>query len=240
MSALALSPIIIAVLIATNRSRGSTAAMKACARCVAAATIVSGWYYVRNVQRFGKPFVGGWDPVTGIQWWQDPGYRTPSQLTSFGQSLLHPIHSGFYSIWDGLFSTLWLDGNLSSMGTWETRPPWNETLLLAAPWPGLLLTIAIAAGILRSIRCRDVGLRHALQIAGSGLLIYLAAIFVLFLEVPAFSQSKASYTLGLTPAYAVLCVAGLELLPRHRLIRSAMIAFVISWSAAVFCTYFVL
>jgi hypothetical protein len=239
VSALALAPIVAAVLIGTNRTRGSMAAMKACVRCFVAAAIVSGWYFVRNCQRFGKPIVGGWDPVTGILWWQDPGYRTPSQITSFGQSLLHPIHSGFYSIWDGLFSTLWLDGNLSSMGTWKSRPPWNEMLLLSAPWPGLLLTIAIAAGVVRGIRCRDLGLRRALQIAGGSLLLYVAATFVLFLEVPAFSQAKASYTLGLTPAYAVLCVAGLELLPQHRLIRSAATAFIISWGAAAYCTYFV-
>jgi hypothetical protein len=42
------------------------------------------------------------------------------------------------------------------------------------------------------------------------------------------------------PAYAVLCVAGLDLLPPNRLVRSAMIAFVLSWSVLVYGTYFVL
>jgi hypothetical protein len=240
MSALVLAPIVAVVLATTNWPRGAVAAIKANLRCLTAAMVVSAWYYVRNFQRFGKPFIGGWDPLTGIAWWQDPGYRTPAQIVSFGQSLLHPIHSGFFSIWDGLFSTLWLDGNLSSMGTWETRPPWNETLLLSAPWPGLLLTLAIGAGVLRGLWSRDASLRHGLQIAGVTLVLYLAATLVLFLEMPAYSQAKASYTLGLIPAYAVLCVAGLDLLPQRRLLRSALTAFIITCSMAAFATYFVI
>ena len=71
------------------------------------------------------------------------------------------------------------------------------------------------------------------------LLLYLAAFVLLWLEVPAFSQAKASYTLGLTPAYAVLCVAGLDLLPSNRVVRAAVFAFVLCWSVLVYGAYFV-
>jgi hypothetical protein len=240
MSALLLAPIIAVVLAAVNRRRGLAGTLAAGARCFGAAVLVSGWYYVRNYVRFGKLLVGGWDPVRGILWWQDPGYRTPSQIVSFGRSLWQPIHAGFYSIADGFFASLWLDCNFSGLNDWETRSPWNMPLLLAAPWPALVLSVAIAAGMLRGIWCRDAGLRHALQLAGGSLLLYLAAFVLLWFEVPAFSQAKASYTLGLTPAYAILCVAGLDLLPSHRWIRSAMIAFVLCWSVLVYGTYFVL
>jgi hypothetical protein len=160
-------------------------------------------------------------------------------MLSFGRSLLEPIDAGFHSIWDGFFATLWLDGNLSSMDSWASKPPWNQTLMLAAPWLALLLTLAVAAGLIRGLRCGDSGLRHALQLAGGTLLLYLAAFVALCLQVPIFSQAKATYTLGLTPLYAVLCVAGLEWLPQRRLLRTAVAAFVICWSVLVYAAYFV-
>lgn len=239
MSAVLLLPIVAVALLVTNRTRGLRAVLGALARCFGTAALISGWFYVRNWLRFRQPLVGGWDPVSGILWWQDPGYRTPRQMASFGQSLLHPIHAAFYSIWDGFYSTFWLDGNLSSMGSWESRPPWNQTLLLAAPWPALLLTAAMAVGWLRGLRGGDPSLRRSLRFAGTCLLLYLAAFTLLNLEVPVYSAEKASYTLGLTPVFAALCVAGLDLLPRQRLLRSALVAFVVCWAVLIYGTYFV-
>jgi hypothetical protein len=236
MTALLLTPVIAAVLVVANRLRGFGGVLLAFARTFGAAAVVAGWYYGRNWIRFGKPLVGGWDPARGIQWWQDPGYRTPWQMISFGRSLFSPLHAGFYSLADGFFASLWLDGNLSGM---DSPPPWNMKLMLAAPWPALLLSAAIAAGLIRGIWCRDAPLRHALQLGGVTLLLYLAAFVLLWLEVPAFSQAKASYTLGLTPAYAVLCVAGLDLLPSNRVVRAAVFAFVLCWSVLVYGAYFV-
>jgi hypothetical protein len=236
MSALLLTPIIAGVLVVANRLRGYGAILQAFARTFGAAAILAGWYYARNWIRFGKPLVGGWDPARGIQWWQDPGYRTPWQMVSFGRSLFTPLHAGFYSLADGFYSSLWLDGNLSGM---DSPPPWNMKLMLAAPWPALLLSAAIAAGLVRAVWCRDAPLRHALQLAGGTFLLYFAAFVLLWLEVPAFSQAKASYTLGLTPVYAVLCAAGLDLLPKNRLVRAAVFAFVLCWSVLVYGAYFV-
>jgi hypothetical protein len=240
VSVILLAPLIAVVLSVTNRQRGFVGILTAFARSFGTAAIVSGWYYARNWFLFGKLFVGGWDPIRGLLWWQDPGYRTPWQMATFGRSLFQPIHAGFYSIWDGFYSTLWLDGNLSAVNTNESLPPWNYASLLASPWPALLLSAAVFAGLLRGLRCRDVGLRHALQLAGGSLLLYLTAFVLLALEVPAFSQAKASYTLGLTPAYAVLGAAGLDLLPPNRLLRTAALAFVLCWSVLAYGAYFVL
>jgi hypothetical protein len=238
MSALLFAPIIGVVLAVVNRRRGFAGIVTAFAKCFGVAAVVSGWYYVRNYFRFGKLLVGGWDPSRGLIWWQDPGYRTPWQMVSFGRSLLQPIRAAVYSMADGYFASLWLDCNLSGMDT-DQWAPWNMSLMVAAPWPALLLSAAIVAGMLRGVWCRDADLRRSLQLAGGSLLLFLAAFVMLWLEVPAYSQAKASYTLGLTPAYAVLCVAGLDLLPSHRAVRSAMIAFVACWSVLVYATYFV-
>jgi hypothetical protein len=238
ISALVMAPIICVVLALVNRGRGRAAAATAFARCFVTATVVCGWYYLRNYVRFGKILVGGWDPVRGILWWQDPGFRTPWQMISFGHSLFQPIHAGIYSLADGFFASLWMDGNLSGIDA-TMRVPWNMTLLLAAAWPGLVLSAAVAAGMLRAIGCRDSRLRQALQLAAGSLLLFLIAFVLLWLEVPAYSQAKASYTLGLTPAYAVLCVAGLDLLPPNRVMRSAVTAFVHCWCVLIYGTYFV-
>jgi hypothetical protein len=86
---------------------------------------------------------------------------------------------------------------------------------------------------------KDVAFRNSFRLAAAGITLYLAAFFILCLEVPAFSQAKASYTLGLTPVYAVCCVAGLDLSPRNAIIRSAIAASVVCWSVLVYATYFV-
>jgi hypothetical protein len=240
VSAIALAPIIAVMVLLSNRLSGWKATLAALVRCFGTAAIIAGWYYARNVALFGKAFVGGWDyPVTGVVWWQDPGYRTPHQIDSFGQSLWHPIHAGFYSIWDGFFATFWLDGNLSSMDSWDTRPPWNSTLLVAAPWPALVLSIAIVAGLLRGVVSKDVVLKNSLRLAASAIGLYLTAFFVLCMQVPAYSQAKASYTLGLTPLYAVCCVAGLDLLPQNTIVRSLVAASVVCWAVLIYATYFV-
>lgn len=75
--------------------------------------VTCGWYFLRNFAYLGKPFVGNWDPAAGLAWWQEPGYRTWSQITSFGTSLSRPIYDGIWSLWDGLYSSLWLDGFVS-------------------------------------------------------------------------------------------------------------------------------
>ncbi len=206
-------------------------------RCFGAAIVVSGWYYGLNWVRHGQFFVGGWDASRGLLWWQDPGYRTPTQMLSFGRALWQPMYSGFYSIWDGFYATLWLDANLGGLDS-GTAIPWHLSLLLSASLLGLVLSALIAAGFVRGLRCHDIGLRKSLLLSDGILLLYLAAYTVLALRVPIFSQAKASYTLGLTPVYAVLCVAGLDLLRKSRPLRSAANAFVICWSVLVYATYF--
>jgi hypothetical protein len=99
VSALLLIPPVVVVLLLTNAQLRWTAHAAALARCFGIVALVAGWYYARNWMIFGKPLVGNWDVETGIPWWQDPGYRTPLQMASFGAALWHPIHAAFYSVW---------------------------------------------------------------------------------------------------------------------------------------------
>jgi hypothetical protein len=201
--------------------------------------VVSGWYYLRNWIELGKPFVGGWDAYRKIVWWQDPGYRTVHDFISFGQSLSQPILSAFHGFWDSLYSTFWLDGFLSSIIVYEFRPPWNYDFMLS----GALLSLLPAAGILLGLVIVAVGARteHAGQPFSAYCIgIYCAAIFYLYATVPIYSTAKATYTLGLTPCYAVMCVTGLDILTRNRVLSAGIYALLICWAVSAYASYFVM
>ena len=204
---------------------------------VAAAT--AGWYYARNWLVLGQPFVGGWDPVRGIRWWQDPGYRTWQQFGSFGESLLRPVYSGTASFWDALYSSLWLDGFLSGMVRFGRRPPWRDDFMLAGAWLALVPTALLFAGMLRALWGPPGPQRRALRLAAGCVVLYLAAIADLYLRLPIYSTAKASYALGLLPCYGLLFAAGAEPLLRVPVLRAFLVAWMTCWAAAAYLAYLV-
>jgi hypothetical protein len=60
------------------------------------------------------------------------------------------------------------------------------------------------------------------------------------LHVPIYSTVKATYTLGLLPAYAVLGTAGLEVMMRGPISRALVGAGIACWAVAAYAAYFVL
>jgi hypothetical protein len=69
--------------------------------------------------------------------------------------------------------------------------------------------------------------------------IYLAALLYMYVTVPVWSTAKATYTLGLIPCYAVVCVSGLELLSRNNLLRAAVNGCLACWAVSSYCSYFI-
>ncbi len=199
--------------------------------------VLSGWYYIRNWIELGRPFVGGWESTV---WWQDPGYRTLSDFLSFGQSLSLPIYSAVQGFWDSLYSTLWLDGGLSGIGVYKYRPPWNYNFVISGSLLSLIPAAGIVVGILVAIaRSSDKAYRAQLfSILCVG--IYMAALLYLYVTVPVWSTAKATYTLGIIPCYAILCVTGLDFLSRNALLRAAINGCLACWAVAAYCSYFVL
>jgi hypothetical protein len=201
--------------------------------------VTAGWYYIRNWIELGKPFIGGWDISREIEWWQDPGYRTWSQLIAFGESLTYPIYSGTVSFWDAIYSTLWLDGFFSGMYTLNQRPPWNDNFMLAGAYlalvPTLFIFISVAALMRKSMRQS----RKAILFAITCVAVYFAAIIDLYLRVPIYSAAKASYTLGLLPCYGILIAAGAEPFLRIRFFRALIMALIACWAIVAYLAYFV-
>lgn len=202
--------------------------------------IISGWYYLRNWIELGKPFVGGWEVSRNIAWWQDPGYRTVNDFTIFGKSIVHPMFSATNSFWDSLYSTFWLDGFNGNIFSQIIHPPWNYSFMLSGALLALLPASGIIVGLLISLfRSFNTEYRGQL-LAVFCILIYLIALIYVYLMVPIYSTAKATYTVGLTPCYAILCVTGLDLLLRNPVLRAVITAWIFCWAVAAYFSYLVL
>ncbi|MFB3903859.1 MAG: hypothetical protein ACE15E_10430 [Acidobacteriota bacterium] len=201
--------------------------------------LISGWYHLRNWITFGKPFIGGWDSVRGLAWWQDPGYRTVSQLIRFGETLIRPVFSGTQGFWDSIYSTLWADGFLSSRTALEYCPPWNYRFMFSGILFALVPTIAIILGILGAFRKATTPTTRVCRFAAVCLAVYFLAVIFAYINVPIYSAAKATYTLGLLPCYAALCAAGLELMMRGRFSRALAVTLMVCWAVNSYLAFFV-
>lgn len=202
----------------------------------AALGVLCGWYFARNYAHFGQLIVGGWEIERNIVWWQDPGYRTPAQFYTFGEALVRPISAGTAGLWDALYSTFWLDGLLSSMVEYQHRPPWNYPFVVAGAWLALVPAALILTGIARAWKSPNARVWHFTLAA---LALYLAAFAYLYLTLPTYSTGKATYTLGLTPLYALLLAGGLHVIRNREALRILAYAWLAAWAAAAYAAYFV-
>jgi hypothetical protein len=196
------------------------------------ALVICGWYYLRNVAIFGRPFVSGWDPST-TGWWQEPGYRTPESFLTFGQSLINPVYAGLNDLGDSLYSTLWADGFLSSRMVWDARPPWNYTLMGACVLLSIPATLALGIGLVRAARDR------CLRFAAIFLAIFLLALCSLYITLPIYSTAKASYFLGGIPCLAVLVAAGFKPFVQKKWMAAIVFGWLMAWSISAYGTYLI-
>jgi hypothetical protein len=232
VSALLAIPAVIWFLWPRHGKRGA-------ALVLGAAALVSGWFFLRNGIALGGPLLTLGTVRGFIDWRQDPGYRTWSQLWFWGGALTRPIYSATLGLWDAFYSTLWLDGYLSGVVVFDARPPWDYDLLCAGAWLALLPTAGILLGIFRGLVGKDALKRDALGLSVVCLGVFLAAFVGLFLLNPVYTTAKATYTLGLMPCYAVLLCAGLERMCAGRISRALVYAGMTCWGLASYCAYFI-
>jgi 4-amino-4-deoxy-L-arabinose transferase-like glycosyltransferase len=246
MTALGMLPAVFLMLVivwsnagARPRTERVTLLIAACAVVFSLAFLVCGWFYVRNWLVLGRPFWGGWEPERQILWWQYPGYRTFAQFARFGECMTYPILSGLNSLWDGFYSTLWLDGYTSSMVDPDFPPPWNFDFMLSGAWLALVPSLVMGGGLAAVFLTKEAALRRIGVFATSCLVLYIAALVYGFLTVPYYCVVKASYTLGLVPCYAILLTAGLRLC-RTPVVKGIVLGGLAAWGAAAYAAYFIL
>jgi len=240
VTSLLLLPLLVGVLVrvAQRRSGSLRAAGAPLFRFGMASAGVAGWYFVRNWIALGSFYLGGWDPSRGNAWNQDPGYRIPQDLLTFGESLSHPIYAVFSGLWDGLYATFWLDGFLGSSTFVVAAPPWRYGYAAACALLAVPLTVAGIAGAVRACRVPRNPTEETLLFSAAAVLVYLAAIAALFVSLPVYSTVKSTYALGLAPCYGVLFAWGIDLLPRGRAVRALVAGYLVAWLAFVFRAYF--
>jgi hypothetical protein len=181
---------------------------------ILAMTVACGWYYIRNIVHFGRPFMINWD-LPGQRWWQDPGFHTLQYYLGFGEALRHPYFSAFHSFWDALYSTFWGDGLIGGLASLAKRPDaWNydymsAVYLLALPAAGIFL-LGLFKAIQMALKDRDSSSR--LIIAFLIISFYSVGLFILFstLKVPIYGQAKAFYGLAAIGPISVLFALGLD------------------------------
>jgi len=205
---------------------------------VAVAGAMSGWYYAKNWLRFGTPFLGGWEPARGFLWWQDPGYRVPQDFFHFGESLVHPVFASLQGFWDGLYSTLWLDGQQNIVKLGHGGPAWNHEFMSSMAWLAIPLTIAGLAGVVRSVAQPSSAAGRMGRFSVVCLASMLAAMLWVFFSAPAYCAVKSSYALGLLPCIAVLTASGFAWVPRNALTRALVSGYLVSWLAFASIAYF--
>ena len=206
------------------------------------AVAVCGWYYARNWLLTGRPFIGGGDSSRGIDWWQMPGYRTLSQFSITGEGIVSPMFSGLRGLWDGLYSTFWTDGCWSGAIGPAAAPPWPLTLLVVAAPLGILPALLILTGMIRSLcpsrsDSSSGSARFPYHLLTFTILIYMAATAYLFLGVPVYSVTKASYMLGLLPCFGLLAGYGFDLWRRSRVALCVTGSWLTCWSITVFLLF---
>jgi hypothetical protein len=176
-------------------------------------TVICGWYYIRNIIHFGRPFMINWD-LPGQRWWQDPGFHTIQYFLSFGEALRHPYFSAFHSFWDAMYSTFWGDGLIGGLALIAKRPDvWNydymsAVYLLALPATGIFL-IGLLKAVDAALNDRDPNSK--LIMAFLMISLYSVGLFILFstLRVPIYGQAKAFYCLAAVGPISVFFALGL-------------------------------
>lgn len=181
----------------------------------AIATMSCSWHYIR-IASYGSSLIGSSNPVPGLFWWQDDGYRTIGYWFRLGESLLRPFYSVTYSFLDGLYSTMWGDGLCAGVPELSMRPPWNYQLMCAGYLLSLLPAALIIAGagraLLKLLRTPRPGI---LLLAGLGLTMLLALIYY-NLKVPCYSSTKAFYAIGASAPLAYFTVLGWQMITGGR------------------------
>ena len=191
---------------------------------------ISGWYFIDNRVTSGKWLIS----QTQGDWWQDPGYRSPGALLSFGHVLAGPALTMNRSVWDSLYGTMWGDQMLSGAGIRElpepsgshansadsfsylpsvqNQVPYNYWLMACGQWFALVPMGLIFIGAIRTAIGLHPNAWHLKQridpaplaVGGFAIAIFAAAITFQYQLHPLYGWAKASYMLGTTPCLAIL------------------------------------
>jgi hypothetical protein len=222
-------------------------------RCMALRVLVSaaavfgvcGWYYILVWIHCGTPIVANMGVMSSesfspIPWWQDPAFRTAGDYLRFGESLRAPLFSVWYSVWDGLYASLWGDSFCGGYATILGRPPWSYDHIVAGMSLALLPTVAIllagGTAVLQFIRRPAIHWMFLLAVA------FLVSMFLIYgaTLLPCYSAVKSFYGLPAVVPLCALAALGLDLLSRYRpRLRGLVFVLLGIWAFNVAAAYWI-
>jgi hypothetical protein len=197
----------------------------------AVAAVVCGPWVVRTWRYTGTPALSHTVLADGQTWWQDPGYRTPRQLLTFGRGLTRVAYGGVDSVWDSLYATTWGNGFLSGTIGQPGRVPFDLRFMGAGLWFGLVpMGLAVIAAL---------GGRAPAGFAAGSIGLFVAAVVWVYLTLPIYSCAKGSYLLSTLPCAAVLVAAGCDRVAVGRRSRAVVVGLLTCWAATSYLAYVV-
>jgi hypothetical protein len=204
----------VAVALCLRRGREGWTAWRAAAVMIGVALALCGWYYGRNVVLFGRVFPVPQD-FKRLAFYQVPGYRDLSFYTRFGPSLFQePEKVAFESFWDGMFASLWADGQ--TCGFLDQESTMIVRLEAITLWLALLPAAAILLGFAAAVRRLIAeGFDHSLLVPVLTPATTVTAVALYTLEQPVFSVVKAWYLWSLLVPAALFAALGLERMSRQ-------------------------
>jgi hypothetical protein len=174
---------------------------------------MSGWLYVRNVEKFGTPFIGAWDRRSGFNIVQPPGYRTPTFYARFGAVFREqPVRSRDTSFWDGMYGSTWADTHTMFLKRVDEMDASSSLCL----WLALLPSVAMVLGFgqaLWHLMTREWDHPYFVLVTTSVLTV--ASILWFTMAHPFYSTLKAHWALSLVPCAGVFAGLGLETMCRQ-------------------------
>ncbi len=247
-SAVLLLPPIVGALFFRFRQEGlppfrSRSMFFGAATALAISAVICGGHYGRMWIQYGNPLTGNWDPKVAIPWWQDNGYQSWGYFLRFGVSLTYPWFSGLHGFADGVYSTLWGDGQCGAVHVLQGRAPWNYDLMAIGYWVALVPTCAFCLGCLLMLR-RFLKKPSPEAFLLLGMIFCIGgALFFMALKVPSFAQAKAFYGLGGLLPFCALAAIGLDALTRlpvgRKVLRPVMVCLFGVWALTTLASFWI-
>jgi hypothetical protein len=112
--------------------------------------------------------------------------------------------------------------------------------MIAGALLALLPSIFILTGVISAWLNKETIYRNAVIFSAGTIALLVVAMIDVYMVRTAYSVTKAGYTLGLLPCYAILVAAGAEPFLRNKIIRSLAMALFACWAFAAYLAYFVI
>jgi hypothetical protein len=104
----------------------------------------------------------------------------------------------------------------------------------------LLPASMMILGAISGLRVPRTGGDRAVLLAVLCIGVYLAAILYLYLQIPNYSITKASYTAGLASCYGLLAARGYRIAGRRPVVGAILWAGLVAWAVSAWGTFFVI